>query len=205
MRYRCDNPDLDENYWALGITYDDSWVDFEMFAKWALENGYSDDLSIDRINPFLGYMPINCRWVGPLVQNKNKRQMYFDIVHGVLKKNLADLHSDMPSLKEFILSKYDDSFWAAFFKVKCWDIVDDTERLLMEEYLDIYIEASIVLYEVAYCEYYIQRMIDVDKFSKILEDSFRTLDRLQTRYDEIGCNISVYAPESLWEFLKTNL
>ena len=43
--------------------------DFQKFKKWALENGYSDDLTIDRINNEEGYSPNNCRWV-----NKKRKE-----------------------------------------------------------------------------------------------------------------------------------
>lgn len=33
------------------------------FYNWALENGYRDDLTIDRINPKYNYEPNNCRWI----------------------------------------------------------------------------------------------------------------------------------------------
>jgi hypothetical protein len=38
-----------------------------------MENGYNDDLSIDRIDSDLGYSPDNCRWVNISTQANNKR------------------------------------------------------------------------------------------------------------------------------------
>lgn len=46
---------------------------FEVFRDWSLTNGYSDSLSIDRINNEDGYCPENCRWVDWKVQSRNKR------------------------------------------------------------------------------------------------------------------------------------
>ena len=36
-------------------------------------NGYSDDLTIDRIDNEKGYSPENCRWTTEDVQSRNKR------------------------------------------------------------------------------------------------------------------------------------
>ena len=43
------------------------------FYNWAMSNGYSDDLSIDRINNDGNYEPNNCRWVTQTIQNRNQR------------------------------------------------------------------------------------------------------------------------------------
>lgn len=39
------------------------WHDYEEFRKWSECNGYSDNLTIDRINPSAGYSPDNCQWI----------------------------------------------------------------------------------------------------------------------------------------------
>ena len=46
---------------------------YQAFKKWALENGYQDNLTIDRIDPNGNYEPSNCRWVTMKVQSNNLR------------------------------------------------------------------------------------------------------------------------------------
>ena len=50
----------------------DEWKVAKNFYKWALENGYSDNLSIDRIDNSKGYYPENCRWVTMKEQGRNR-------------------------------------------------------------------------------------------------------------------------------------
>lgn len=45
---------------------------FQAFYDWSIANGYSDVLTLDRIESDKGYYPENCRWVTYQVQEKNK-------------------------------------------------------------------------------------------------------------------------------------
>ena len=62
------------NYGGRGITICDEWKnDFMPFYNWAMTNGYSDELSIDRIDNDGNYCPENCRWTTSTIQNRNQR------------------------------------------------------------------------------------------------------------------------------------
>ena len=65
MRQRCSNPNREayKLYGGKGVKLCDEWNDYAAFKTWALENGYKDDLSIDRIDPRKDYCPENCRWL----------------------------------------------------------------------------------------------------------------------------------------------
>ena len=76
MKTRCfyTNTDSYKNYGGRGITVCEKWQNsFETFRLWALSNGYSENLSLDRINVNGNYCPENCRWVSMSVQEFNKR------------------------------------------------------------------------------------------------------------------------------------
>lgn len=90
MKTRCYNPNyhLFKCYGGKSITVCDEWLGengLQNFYNWSLSNGYSDDLSIDRIDNSLGYSPTNCRWVSMKKQQNNRtnnrRLTYNGITH----------------------------------------------------------------------------------------------------------------------------
>lgn len=76
MRQRCNNKSQRTYhlYGGRGIKVCARWnTDFDTFHKWAITNGYQDNLSLDRVDNDKGYMPSNCRWATQKEQNNNKR------------------------------------------------------------------------------------------------------------------------------------
>ena len=72
-RYRDEKQKDFKNYGGRGISVCKEWENFTNFAKWGLENGFSPELQIDRIDNDKGYSPENCRFVTSLVNNNNRR------------------------------------------------------------------------------------------------------------------------------------
>jgi hypothetical protein len=86
IKNRCNNP-KDENYKHYGarnIKVCTEWEqDFKTFYDWANTNGYTDKLSIDRIDNNKGYSPDNCRWVTAKIQANNTRWNHIVELNGI--------------------------------------------------------------------------------------------------------------------------
>lgn len=79
MKQRClsESDKRYKDYGGRGIKVCDEWLGddgFNRFYEWSMANGYSDNLTIDRIDVNGNYEPSNCRWVTNLEQSKNTRR-----------------------------------------------------------------------------------------------------------------------------------
>lgn len=88
MKQRCYNVKHVEyfNYGGRGIKVCNEWLDkgngFSNFYNWAIENGYKEDLSIDRINVNGNYEPNNCKWIPFKNQCENKTTSHYISYNG---------------------------------------------------------------------------------------------------------------------------
>ena len=92
MKQRCYNKNTVgyRNYGGRGITVCNEWKDsFLSFKKWAINNGYDESLSIDRIDNNGNYEPKNCRWVTRKQQARNRNICRF-ITYGNETKCLSE-------------------------------------------------------------------------------------------------------------------
>jgi hypothetical protein len=85
MRNRCNNINCDhfKDYGGRGIAVCKEWENFENFKEWAFKNGYTESLTLDRIDNNMGYSPKNCRWCNRKTQQNNRRNNSCVEINGV--------------------------------------------------------------------------------------------------------------------------
>ena len=87
MRERCNTVSCSsyKRYGARGIKVCEEWNNYLAFKEWALNNGYVEGLTIDRINVNGDYEPSNCRWATLKVQANNKTSNHYITIGGTTK------------------------------------------------------------------------------------------------------------------------
>ena len=91
METRCFNKKSKsyDRYGERGITICEEWnKNFSAFYDWCMENGFEENLTLDRIDNDKGYEPQNCRWTTNKVQSNNRSSNLL-IEHGGVTKTLS--------------------------------------------------------------------------------------------------------------------
>ena len=92
-------------YGGRGINICDEWNIFETFKNWALNNGYKDGLTIDRVNNDGPYSPDNCRWVSLSENSKKKRTSKITDKDACDIRNMVSVGADRKAIaKEYSIT-----------------------------------------------------------------------------------------------------
>lgn len=122
-RCYCSNSKDFYNYGARGITICKEWLNneksslgncsigFLAFQEWALNNGYKEDLTLDRIDVNKGYSPDNCQWVTKRVQSNNRRNNFYIEYNGKMQ-SVSDWCRELKLNYEKIYRRLHDSGWS---------------------------------------------------------------------------------------------
>lgn len=108
MISRCYNPKTRfyHSYGGRGITVCDEWKnDVIAFRDWALENGYTEEKTIDRINNDGDYEPNNCRWVDNKTQARNTSKNVY-IKHEGKRICLSELAEIYGLKADVVIARY---------------------------------------------------------------------------------------------------
>lgn len=113
MNRRCYDKNTREykRYGGRGIAICDEWKnDFISFYNWAMENGYQENLTIDRIDNNGDYKPDNCRWITNAEQCLNRRTNRY-VTYNEETKTISQWAKEK-NLKFCTLSHRLDSGWS---------------------------------------------------------------------------------------------
>lgn len=125
MKARCCVPHNKDykNYGARNIGICDEWLNTEKsgtsncskgfiaFKNWALNNGYADNLTLDRIDVNKGYSPDNRCWITRRAQNNNRRNNFYIHYRGIIQ-SLADWCKELNLNYEITYRRLHVSNWS---------------------------------------------------------------------------------------------
>lgn len=109
MKERCNVKSCSsyKYYGARGITVCDEWSnDFMAFHRWAMKNGYSDGLSIERIDVNGNYCPENCKWIPIKNQPWNRTDTVYATNNEGITKPLAEWCNILNFPKKLAYGRY---------------------------------------------------------------------------------------------------
>jgi hypothetical protein len=114
MIQRCYNPNNTayKNYGDRGITVYKEWLDNPIsFYEWAISTGYTNTLTIDRIDNNGPYSPENCRWVTMKEQGTNKRTNHILTLNGK-GKTISEWSKELGIKKQTIRMRIAKGEWS---------------------------------------------------------------------------------------------
>lgn len=111
MKDRCYNKNSKAYmyYGGKGVSICDEWLnDFQVFYNWAIQNGYNDNLTIERMDVNGNYEPNNCKWITQSEQTRNRTNTHF-ILFNDEKYTLTELSNKL-GVSRTTIRKYEKQF-----------------------------------------------------------------------------------------------
>lgn len=90
MRGRCYNKNNNRynSYGGKGIVVCDEWQGdqgFQNFYDWAIQSGYKDSLTLERMDNSKNYCPSNCKWATMKEQQNHRTNNHYVTINGITK------------------------------------------------------------------------------------------------------------------------
>ena len=141
MVERCTRSDLRESRWYYnkGVRVCQEWLDSPCsFEKWALENGYEDGLTIDRLDETKDYCPENCHWISLSDNSKYKSSTNLYMAHNEIHtgREWAKICNLGPNMINTIARKYNKEITEKFIEARLDS--PNEERIGNESWLEHY-------------------------------------------------------------------
>lgn len=140
MKSRCSNNNHTYNtrhYRDFGISVCHKWKnDFMEFYEWSMENGYKDDLLIDRIDNEKNYCPENCRWVTKDQNNLNRR--------GVLSKQTSSQYKGIYFRKDTNRWSAKISFEGKHYQLGCYETESEAAQAYNKKASELFKEFAYI-------------------------------------------------------------
>jgi hypothetical protein len=101
INYRCHKSPYYNGYADKGVIVCEEWrKSYISFRNWALENGYKEELQIDRKENHLGYSPENCRFITNIENANNKTNTFYVKYRGISEPFMNIIHRQNLMLHE---------------------------------------------------------------------------------------------------------
>ena len=111
-RCYCNTCDCYSDYGGRGITICKEWKEnFLSFVNWSLNNGYSENLTIDRIDVNKGYSPENCRWTTLEEQQRTHKRRLIELTFKGQTKCITEW-SRILNISQFTISRRLKKGWS---------------------------------------------------------------------------------------------
>lgn len=113
MRKRCNSKNNYNyhNYGGRGIKIHKDWEKYINFKEWAMNNGYEEGLSIERIDNKGDYEPLNCKW-GTWFEQANNRRGNHDITYKGKTQTLSQWAREVGINKTTLRGRMNDLGWS---------------------------------------------------------------------------------------------